>query len=287
VIDLRENPGGYLKEAINILSQLFQEKGELLVYTEGEHAKRMEYHTSGKPFYKVDNIAVLIDGGSASASEIIAGAIQDHDRGVILGTKSYGKGLVQEQFSLRNGGALRLTVARYYTPSGRCIQKPYSGGVNAYNGSSENGDSVSYKTTNGRIVMADGGIDPDIVVPAKYDWYSGEAYLSYGQLLEYMFYGFDDPYEDKYEDMDEYLEAIPRSDEMIVDFAGFIELDRSDVDWNAFEADWERAYTMIRAMACSYRYGYEAWYKVMNMDDPVVAKAIEVVQEDMRTTLKY
>ena len=286
VIDLRQNPGGYLKEAINILSQLFKDKGKLLVYTEGEHSKRMEYKTSGKPFYKIDNIVVLIDGGSASASEIIAGAIQDHDRGVILGTKSYGKGLVQEQYKLQNGGALRLTVARYYTPSGRSIQRPYESEVSMMEADSISSDSTVYKTSRGRVVQADGGVDPDIVVPTKYDWYGGEAFVTYDEMLDYMFYGFEDDFEESMS-MTQYLGVFAGSAELKEDFASFIELERRDEDYAAFERDWDRVYTMLQAMACSHRYGYEAWHRVMNMDDPVVAKAVEIVQQDLRTTLKY
>ncbi|MEY3367599.1 MAG: hypothetical protein RI973_754, partial [Bacteroidota bacterium] len=125
VLDLRQNGGGYLQEATNILSQLFKEKDKLLVFTEGSHVPRTEYKSTGRSFYDIDRIALLTDEGSASASEIIAGAVQDWDRGLIIGRRTYGKGLVQEQYNLRDGSALRLTVAKYYTPSGRCIQKPY------------------------------------------------------------------------------------------------------------------------------------------------------------------
>lgn len=125
ILDLRNNPGGYLPETVKILSQLFNDKDKLLVYTKGKNEDYIEYNSTGKPFFSLDRVAVLVDAGSASGSEIIAGAIQDWDRGVIIGSPTYGKGLVQEQFSLSNGGAIRLTVAKYYTPSGRCIQKPY------------------------------------------------------------------------------------------------------------------------------------------------------------------
>ena len=125
VIDLRGNPGGYLNEATSILSQLFKEQKRLMVYTEGRTVKRNDYETTGRNFHQVDDIAVLIDEGSASASEIVAGAMQDWDRAVVIGRRSFGKGLVQEQYQLSDGSALRLTVARYFTPSGRLIQKDY------------------------------------------------------------------------------------------------------------------------------------------------------------------
>ena len=125
IIDLRDNPGGYLQEATKILSQLFKEKKQLLVYTEGRSTHRNDYHTTGQNFFDIGKITVLVDEGSASASEIMAGAIQDLDRGTIVGRRSFGKGLVQEQYALKDGSALRLTIARYYTPSGRSIQRPY------------------------------------------------------------------------------------------------------------------------------------------------------------------
>lgn len=179
VIDLRQNPGGYLPETTRILSQLFRDKRQLLVYTEGRSSSRSDYESTGRPFFNVGDIAVLVDEGSASASEILAGAIQDHDRGVVVGRRTFGKGLVQEQFSLRDGSTLRLTVARYYTPSGRLIQKPYND-RDAYEldiqSRYENGellsadsirqlDSVRYYTDYGREVFAGGGITPDVFVP--------------------------------------------------------------------------------------------------------------------------
>ncbi|HEY3387321.1 MAG TPA: S41 family peptidase, partial [Saprospiraceae bacterium] len=106
ILDLRDNPGGYLKEAVNILSQIIEEEGKLLVYTEGEHQQRIEYKSTGKIFFPISNVTVLINEGSASASEIIAGCLQDQDRGLIIGSPSYGKGLVQEQYELSNGGTL-------------------------------------------------------------------------------------------------------------------------------------------------------------------------------------
>jgi len=180
IIDLRDNPGGFLPEATNILCQIFEEKDKLLLYTEGRSSKKNEYKSNGKRFFKIDQVAVLIDENSASASEIVAGAIQDWDRGVIIGRRSYGKGLVQEQYDLTNGGAIRLTVARYYTPSGRSIQRDYTDrntydkdfGERYRNGDLFHKDSLS--TKNGekfytqllkREVSGFGGITPDIFIP--------------------------------------------------------------------------------------------------------------------------
>jgi carboxyl-terminal processing protease len=122
IVDLRQNPGGYLREATKMLSQLFPDKGKLLVYTEGRTVRRNEYKSTGLTHFAIGKVAILIDEGSASASEIVAGAVQDWDRGVVIGRRSFGKGLVQEQLDLNDGSALRLTVARYFTPSDRLIQ---------------------------------------------------------------------------------------------------------------------------------------------------------------------
>ena len=178
IIDLRQNPGGYLEEATKMLNQFFKTEGTMLVYTEGKGGKN-EYKTSGHPFYDIRNVVVLVDEGSASASEIFAGAIQDDDRGVIVGRRTFGKGLVQEQYPLSDGSALRLTIAKYYTPSGRCIQKPYEDAAHYNNefakriasGELESGgkvailDSTEYHTSGGDVVYAGGGIIPDIYVP--------------------------------------------------------------------------------------------------------------------------
>ncbi len=179
LIDLRGNPGGYLHEAINILSQLFPEKDRLLVYTVGREADRREYKTSGRRFFAVDRVVLLVDENSASASEIMAGAIQDWDRGLIAGRRTYGKGLVQEQYGLRDGSAIILTIARYYTPSGRSIQRDYSD-LQAYEldvqARKERGEltqkttanttgSKTYSTYNGRSVFGGGGVSPDVFIP--------------------------------------------------------------------------------------------------------------------------
>lgn len=179
ILDLRDNPGGLLSGAVDILGQLFADK-RLLVYTKGRANGRKDYNAQGRPFYKLNRIAVLIDENSASASEIVAGAIQDNDRGIIVGRRSFGKGLVQEPYELSDGSELRLTIARYYTPSGRCIQKSYAGGELSYSediekryrsgeltnrDSIKQGDTTKYRTTGGRIVYGGGGIMPDIFVP--------------------------------------------------------------------------------------------------------------------------
>jgi len=178
VLDLRQNPGGYLEAAINIADE-FIGGNPILVYTKGKSSSKNEYK-AGKPgVFEQGKLIVLIDEQSASASEILAGAIQDLDRGIIIGRRSYGKGLVQEQFDLQDGSALRLTVARYYTPSGRCIQRSYKEGNEQYahdfeqrledgelTGASKATltDTAKYFTTSKRVVYGGGGITPDVMV---------------------------------------------------------------------------------------------------------------------------
>ena len=181
IVDLRGNSGGYLDAAINMINE-FLVRGQLIVYTEGKSYPRSEAIANGVGSCKTDPMVVLIDEFSGSASEIFAGAIQDNDRGLIIGRRSFGKGLVQQQIPFSDNSAVRLTVARYYTPSGRCIQKPYEMGnsedyekeiLNRYEhgefysqDSIKQQDSVRYKTLNGRIVYGGGGIMPDVFVPS-------------------------------------------------------------------------------------------------------------------------
>lgn len=180
VIDLRNNTGGYMEAAINMINE-FMPEGRLIVYTEGKTFPRADVYANGTGTCKEAPIVVLTDEISASASEIFAGAIQDNDRGLIIGRRTYGKGLVQTQIALSDGSALRLTIARYYTPSGRCIQKSYEMGKNdeydqdIYNrymhgefdsaDSIKMDDSLKYQTIKGRTVYGGGGIMPDIFIP--------------------------------------------------------------------------------------------------------------------------
>ena len=180
IVDLRGNSGGYLDAAVNMINE-FLERGELIVYVEGRAYPRYDIKANGNGSFKSMPLIVLIDEFSGSASEIFAGAMQDNDRATIIGRRSFGKGLVQQPFNFNDGSQARLTIARYYTPSGRCIQKPYTPGKaedyetdiwNRYlHGEFFNADSihladsVEFFTKNGRIVYGGGGIMPDVFVP--------------------------------------------------------------------------------------------------------------------------
>ncbi|OYU94591.1 MAG: hypothetical protein CFE21_15040 [Bacteroidetes bacterium B1(2017)] len=197
VLDLRGNPGGYLSTAIQLVDEILSDK-KLIVYTEGRTKPRAEYKSEHGGVFEEGKLIVLIDEGSASASEIVSGAIQDWDRGMVIGRRSFGKGLVQEPYELSDGSALRLTVARYYTPSGRCIQKDYSDKdlyehdlMNRYeNGELENGDKTAildstpyYTMRLKRTVHAGGGIAPDFFVPIDTSFNSKFLTLVVGNAL--------------------------------------------------------------------------------------------------------
>lgn len=203
IIDLRDNTGGYLQSAVQIINE-FLPKNRLIVYTEGRKSPRQEYKSDGRGSYQNIPLVILINEASASASEIFAGAIQDNDRGTIIGRRSFGKGLVQQQIGFPDGSMIRLTIARYYTPSGRCIQKPYVAGDDAdyesdlltryQHGEFFSQDSIkhtgpAYHTKVGRVVYGGGGITPDIFVPEDtlgMTSYFKEASMS-GLILQYAF----------------------------------------------------------------------------------------------------
>ena len=203
IIDLRGNPGGYMETAVQLANE-FLPKNALIVYTQGRHSPRKEYRTDGRGTYQKLPLTVLIDETSASASEIFAGAIQDNDRGTIIGRRSFGKGLVQAPIEFRDGSMLRLTTARYYTPSGRCVQKPYVMGqdeeyeadllLRAEHGEYFSADSIhlkgeKYHTRLGRTVYGGGGIMPDVFIPrdtTDITSYFKEAYFS-GLIYQYAY----------------------------------------------------------------------------------------------------
>lgn len=179
VLDLRGNRGGYMHIAVQMVNE-FLTKNRLIVYTEGSHSPREDYYSNGQGVFQQLPLVVLVDDGSASASEIFAGAMQDNDRAVIIGRRTFGKGLVQQPMEFKDGSSIRLTIARYYTPSGRCIQKPYTPGhdeeyelelIQRYErGEYFSSDSIKqegeeYHTTLGRAVYGGGGITPDIFIP--------------------------------------------------------------------------------------------------------------------------
>ena len=201
IVDLRDNSGGYLDQAFEIANE-FIPRGQMVVYTEGRARSRSDYRSTGSGQNLDDEVVVLINEVSASASEILAGAIQDNDRGTIVGRRSFGKGLVQEQHSFKDGSGFRLTIARYYTPTGRSIQRPYTDGSDDYYmdllrryehkefeiaDSIHHNDSLRYVTPGGKVVYGGGGIMPDIFVPIDTTRITGYLNSLIGKNLIYKF----------------------------------------------------------------------------------------------------
>ncbi len=293
IIDLRGNPGGYLQEATKLLSELFVERGELLVYTEGRHSSRQPYKSSGRARYNIQKVAILVDGGSASASEIVAGAVQDHDRGIVVGRRTFGKGLVQEQYPLSDGSALRLTVARYYTPSERSIQRNYVGDDD-YRGDLnrryESGEltgrtavhvdsSLLYYTDNGHPVYGGGGITPDYYVPLDSSLNNANFLQIRQQIPAYMFsYLRAHPQADQYEDVEAFVRNYQPDMEAIT--ADLIVLARQEYgEVNAelplhLRSDLE---LFFRSRLARQLFGASAYYEVYNREDETVQEALRLM----------
>ncbi len=301
VIDLRQNPGGYMQEATSILSQLFSEKDKLLVFTEGKNVPRNDYKSTGRTFYDVENIAVLTDEGSASASEILAGAIQDWDRGIIIGRRSFGKGLVQEQYRLRDGSAIRLTVARYYTPSGRCIQKPYDGrddydddvserieNGELYNGHKiEHEDTTKFYTNAGRIVYSGGGIEPDVFVPLDSSLLN-PYFIRLNQHVPSFAFRYLEAHRaalEKYS-MEDFSTKFAVSDAIAAEFFDFAVTrgeKRNERQWAKVMSKLKLA---IKASIARHRWSDQGYHYVLNEADPFIKKAKQVVRQENPLSLK-
>ncbi len=292
VLDLRGNPGGYLNEATDMLSQFFSE-GKLLVYTEGRAEERREYKSNGRARFNLRNIAVLIDEGSASASEIMAGAVQDHDRGWVIGRRSYGKGLVQEQYDLEDGGGLRLTVSRYYTPSGRSIQRQYRN-VKEYGNEAlrrlhsgelvdsrkmKLADTTKYYTGLGRIVYAGGGIMPDVFIPLDTAFANG-----YYMDAQHHFSSFAARWLNQRDrtslgkDADEFSRQFQVDDALLEQFVGYAEklgVARNPANFAQCRFELKR---QIKARIGKQLFQEEGFWRALNADDPAVNKALQMLR---------
>ncbi|RMG87091.1 MAG: S41 family peptidase [Bacteroidetes bacterium] len=293
IIDLRQNPGGYLQEATDILSQLFEEPDKLLVYTEGRAVNRTEYKTSGRNRYHIGKIAILIDEGSASASEIVAGAIQDWDRGVIVGRRSFGKGLVQEQYPLSDGSALRLTVARYYTPSGRSIQKDYAD-REAYDhdffdrfehGELYNKDSIvvndttPYMTMGGRTVYSGRGITPDIFVPLDSVLMS-DLYLDLRQYATPFVFRYWETHQNQFAKMslDDFVAHYHISDGFFREFLRFVRQKAPELNLDELPRVETQIKRFLKARLAKHIFGDEGFFAAWNAEDDVVQTALKALQ---------
>ena len=298
ILDLTGNAGGYLDVAAS-LSDQFLNSEQLIVYTDGLNSPRREYLASTKGLFKEGNLIILIDEGSASASEIVSGAVQDWDRGIIIGRRSFGKGLVQRQLELPDGSMIRLTTAKYYTPTGRLIQKSYDNGLEEYQNeiysryehgefiskdSIEFPDSLKYKTlVNQRIVFGGGGIMPDIFVPidtSSYTDYYGDL-IRKGILNQFML-----EYVDK--SRKKLLTAYPDfkkyKNEFIIEPSLLEQLFEFGVDeglllnQDEMEISKERISLTMKAYIARDLWSTSEFYEIINEEDNNLKKAIEVIK---------
>ncbi len=294
VIDLRQNPGGYLQAAAQIADELLSGE-KIIVYTKGKAYDRQDY-MSGKPgLFERGKLVILIDQGSASASEILAGAIQDWDRGTIVGRTSFGKGLVQEQYDLSDGSGLRLTVARYYTPSGRCIQKSYDKGTAAYydeiasrfkNGelfkddSILQKDSLVFETANGRKVFGGGGIHPDVFVPldtsGNLDYYFGFA--NFIPEFVYKNYSRFSTKIDGYKNVAEYNQGFVVEDALFNDFLQYAFSQKIKQDDAKLAVIKPKLLIQLKAYFARQRWQQEGYLFVTKAIDKDLQKALESAQ---------
>ena len=298
IFDLRGNTGGYLNTAIELVDQFLTED-KLIVFTEGIHSPRQEWRSTKSGLYTTGKLVVLIDEGSASASEILSGAIQDHDRGVVIGRRSFGKGLVQRPFNLPDGAQIRLTTSRYHTPSGRCIQRPYEKGVEDYAKEMtkrlEHGeyyhadsihfpDSLKYKTDGGRTVYGGGGIMPDIFIPVD-TAYNSKLYTNLvrkGALNRFTTdYGLKhrDAIKAQYGDFEQYNKDFVVGEDLIKGLKKAAE--EAKVEWNEEQFQHSEKFILLQVKALIARNVWETqeYYLVMSSTDPGVQKALEILND--------
>jgi carboxyl-terminal processing protease len=300
IIDLTGNGGGYLQTAIDIADQVLTENN-LVVYTKGKKpGSKTDYTSTDIGIFEKGKLIVLIDEGSASASEIVSGAIQDLDRGLIIGRRSFGKGLVQNSFPFPDGSAMRLTTARYYTPSGRCIQKPYEKGVDDYyddlnkrfkHGEFTNRDSISFAdslkfyTLGKRLVYGGGGIMPDLFIPL--DTSENSKYLT-DVYRKGLFNTFALKYVDQnrasirseFPDFNSYKLGFNVSDALLNDFiaaAEAEEIKRNDADIKT-SGDFIRR--QLRAIIANQIWGTSEFYECINESNPIVKEALIQMKSD-------
>ncbi len=294
IFDLRNNGGGFLDEAKIIVDQFLQ-ANKLIVYTEGRRTGRVDYKSTRSGILKDIEVIVLINSLSASASEIVAGAIQDNDRGYILGRRSFGKGLVQDQQQFNDGSALRLTISRYYTPTGRSIQKPYGEGVdydNDYYERYESGemfekdsikvnDSLKYTTPKGRAVYGGGGIYPDVFVPN--DTMGASYYLTslyYGSAFNQWVFSFIDNKRNKWKSFDQFSNSFYVTDNIFDNFTNYAQ---NELGINKREDDILKSKRIIKnrikAEIARHLFEENGYYQIYLKDDLDVSKAIAALEE--------
>ena len=299
ILDLRGNGGGFLPIAIG-LADKFLEAKQLIVYTEGLNVRTERANATGNGNFKNGNLVVLIDEGSASASEIVAGAVQDWDRGILIGRRSFGKGLVQQEFPLNDGSAVRLTVSRYHTPSGRAIQSPYIKGKSdkyymdyyerfsseifstdsAYN---KLPDSLKYNTLkSGRVVYGGGGVMPDIYIPvdtSNYSKYSNEL-LRKGVILQFVSSYMDKnrvEFREKYTTFDSFNKSFNITNNLFNQIVAAGEKEGVKKDEEGIKTSRSELSQYTKALIAKDLFSTSEYFQIINEDNPIYLKAIDVL----------
>lgn len=298
ILDLQGNGGGYLNAAIEIANHVL-EKGELIVYTEGKRNPRTEFKARGNGDFRKGKLVVLVDEFSASASEIVTGAIQDWDRGTVVGRRTFGKGLVQRPIDLPDGSMIRLTVARYYTPSGRCIQKPYES-IEQYNrdlierynrGEMQSADSIhfpdSLKTKTlkkGRIVYGGGGIMPDYFVPIDTTYYT-DYYLALrdkGAIVQQNLKLIDanrSEWKEKYKTFDRFNKRFEVTDKMLADLIALGKTLGVEYKEDEYNTALPLIKTQLKALIARDLWDMNEYFQVINSMNETVQKGLELVED--------
>ena len=304
IVDLRGNSGGYLDAAVNMLNE-FLSRNDLIVYIQGKSQPYSESRANGVGAFQDVELAVLIDEFSGSASEIFAGAVQDNDRGLIIGRRSFGKGLVQRQFPLGDGSEVRLTVARYYTPSGRCIQKPYTLGDSRdymediekrflhgefYSADSIHfPDSLKYQTVGGRIVYGGGGIMPDVFVPRDTTGFSTYYYTMLNKAIPYRFaLKYTDEHREElkkygdWESLDAYLESCNLYPQLM----RFAEKEGVKPKGDEARVSRQLLKNTVHAYIVRNILGDNGFFPLWNRDDVTVQRTVQLLEMGSASSMK-
>ena len=300
ILDLRDNGGGILTQATNIADE-FLDGNKLITYTVGAHSPKKEYHCQKEGAFEKGKLVVLVNEGTASASEILSGALQDWERATIVGRRTFGKGLVQEQYQLSDGSGLRLTVARYYTPLGRSIQKSYQNGIEAYDqdllnrfkeGEMTYADSIKhtnekkFTTASGKILYGGGGITPDVFVPYDTTLFTKDVMhlMMRGTLTQFVYKNFlkNEKQFEQYSSPKQFDESYSVSDETLKELKAYA--DKDSIKLN-LDADHEKALLKreIKVLTAREIWRTEGYYEVNNQFDSTIKKALELMQPASQT----
>lgn len=300
IVDLQGNGGGYLVSAIGMADE-FLDDGQSIVYTEGRRSPRDDAFATKQGLFQKGKLVLLVDESSASASEILSGAVQDWDRGVIVGRRTFGKGLVQRPIPFPDGSMIRLTVARYYTPAGRSIQKPYDKGHEAYErelldrfnhgeliytDSIHFPDSLQYQTLKSkRIVYGGGGIMPDVFVPLDTTIYTDfhRDLLAKGVLNQYPINYLDKHRKEltsRYKNVEQFVEGFRVTDEMLAGLLKMGEAEKVKYDEEQYQKSRNLIALQVKALVARDMFDTAAYFRIMNPENPSFVKAMAIIHDD-------